>query len=87
MNTIDLTAEGKHFFSGGQDGKLRIYNYDEGMCYYEGEGHSGSISKIKISPDQRFVITVGSEGAIFFWNMPSEIYSDKVQPELPTLTK
>ena len=55
-----MTAEGKHFFSGGQDGKLRIYNYDEGICYYEGEGHSGSISKIKISPDQRFVITVGS---------------------------
>ena len=28
LNTIDLTTEGKHFFSGGQDGKLRIYNYD-----------------------------------------------------------
>lgn len=80
MNTIDLTAEGKHFLSGGQDGKLRIYNYDEGICYFEGEGHSGSINKIKVSPDQRTIISVGSEGAIFFWKMPNEVYGDKVEP-------
>jgi len=66
---------------------LRIYNYDEGICYYEGEGHSGSISKIRISPDQRNIISVGSEGAIFFWRMPNDILNDKVEPELPTLTK
>jgi WD40 repeat protein len=82
-----LTAEGKHFVLGGQDGRLRIYNYDEGICYYEGEGHSGSINKIKISPDQRYIVSVGSEGAIFFWDMPKDVLGDKVEPELPTLTK
>jgi WD40 repeat protein len=55
-----LTATGQHFISGGQDGLLRIYNYDEGMCYYEGEGHSGSINKVKISPDQQTIISVGN---------------------------
>jgi WD40 repeat protein len=84
---LAVTAEGKHFASGGQDGILRIWNYDEGICYYEGEGHSGSINKIKISPDQRRIISVGSEGAIFFWDMPEAIIKDKVEPELPTLTK
>ena len=87
MNTLDITAEGKHFISGGQDGILKIWNYDEGICYFEGEGHSGSINKAKISPDQRKIITVGSEGAIFFWDMPESIVKDKVEPELPTLTK
>lgn len=66
---------------------MKIWNYDEGICYFEGEGHSGSINKVKISPDQRKIITVGSEGAIFFWDMPESIVRDKVQPELPTLTK
>jgi hypothetical protein len=42
---------------------------------------------VKISPDQRTIITVGSEGAIFFWNTPLSIVKDKVEPELPTLTK
>ena len=67
---MDITAEGNHFVSGGQDGILRIWNYDEGLCYYSGEGHSGFINKLKISPDQRRIVTVGSEGAIFLWDMP-----------------
>lgn len=48
------------------------------MCYYEGEGHSGSINKIKISPDQQTIISVGAEGAIFFWRTPGDILSDRV---------
>jgi WD40 repeat protein len=78
LNTLDITAEGKHFISGGQDGRLRIWNYDEGICYFEGEGHSGSINKVKISPNQRTIITVGSEGAIFLWDMPESIVRDRV---------
>lgn len=60
LNTIDITQEGKHFVTGGQDGQLRIWNYDEGVCYYEGEGHSGSIIKLRISPDGKTIISVGS---------------------------
>ena len=56
------------------------------MCYYEGEGHSGSIIKAKISPDQKTIVSVGSEGAIFFWSMPQDVVCDVVEPELPTLT-
>ena len=87
LNTIDITAEGKHFVSGGQDGRIKIWNYDEGICYFEGEGHSGAITRVKISPDQRRIISVGSEGAIFFWDTPEAVVGDRVQPELPTLTK
>lgn len=75
-----ITREGKHFVTGGQDGILRVWNYDEGVCYYEGEGHSGSITKVKISPDQKTIITVGSEGAIFFWDTPADVVSDVVEP-------
>lgn len=59
LTTLAITREGKHFVTGGQDGILRIWNYDEGVCYFEGEGHSGSITKVKISPDQRTIISVG----------------------------
>lgn len=82
-----ITKEGKHFITGGQDGLLKIWNYDEGVCYYYGEGHSGSITKIKISPDQKTIVSVGNEGAIFFWNVPEQVLKDVVEPELPTLTK
>ena len=65
---------------------MKIWNYDEGVCYYEGEGHSGSITRIKLSPDQKTIISVGNEGAIFFWALPEDVLKDVVEPELPTLT-
>ena len=36
LNALAITKEGKHFLSGGQDGILKIWNYDEGACYFEG---------------------------------------------------
>ena len=32
-------------------------------------------------------MTVGSEGAIFLWDMPENIVKDRVEAELPTLSK
>ena len=66
---------------------FRSWNYDEGICYYAGEGHSGAINKLKISPDQRKIVTVGSEGAVFLWETPNSIVQDRVEAELPTLSK
>ena len=34
-----------------------------------GVGHSGTITRLRISPDKRIVVSVGSEGAIFIWHM------------------
>ena len=35
------------------------------------KGHSGAITRVKISPDGEKIVTVGAEGAIFIWqNVP-----------------
>jgi WD40 repeat protein len=36
-----------------------------------GEGHSGSITDLKISPDSQSFVSVGDEGAILVWG-PAE---------------
>lgn len=46
-----ITKEGEHFVSGGEDKFVKLWGYDEGMCVYNGIGHSGAITKITISPD------------------------------------
>jgi WD40 repeat protein len=38
-----------------------------------GVGHSADITKVKISPDHRHVISVSSDGAIFRWVFPVAI--------------
>lgn len=51
VNALAITNEGEHFVSGGEDKTLKLWGYDEGICYYNGNGHSGGITRIAISPD------------------------------------
>ena len=46
INALAITREGEHFVSGGEDKRLKVWDYDEGICYFSGVGHSGSISKV-----------------------------------------
>lgn len=85
INTMDITAEGQHFVSGGEDKLIRIWGYDEGLCNFVGVGHSGGISKIVFSPDQKTIVSVGAEGAIFMWENPEEVQKARAESDLPTL--
>lgn len=43
INALAISNDGNHFVSGGEDKKLKVWDYDEGICYHSGVGHSGSI--------------------------------------------
>jgi WD40 repeat protein len=73
--TLSISNSGSHYVSGGEERLLKLWNYDEGVCKYIGVGHSGTISSAKIAPDQTFIVSTGSEGAIFLWKMPDEVVS------------
>lgn len=70
INCLDCSVEGSRFVAAGGDRVVQVWDYDEGYCYFEGEGHSGEIRQVKISPDQETIVSVGDEGAIFLWTMP-----------------
>jgi len=70
VNSLHVNANGHFFVSGGADKKVNLWNYDEGSKYYEGVGHSGTINTVRISPDEKRIITVGTEGGIFVWKIP-----------------
>merc|ERR1712118_515843 len=70
---LSISNSGQTFCSGGQDRLLKVWDYDQGMCKFLGIGHSGTISSVAIAPDQKSIVSVGSEGAIFIWNFPDEI--------------
>jgi len=69
MNALAITADGETFVAGGGDKLVKVYAYDEGFCHFVGEGHSGAIQRVKISPDQQTIVSVGAEGGIFVWTM------------------
>ena len=70
ITSIDIDAEGKGMVSGGLDRLVKVWLYDEGLCVASGAGHSGAISKVRIAPDRRTIVSVGAEGAIFIWRAP-----------------
>lgn len=68
VNAVDICGSGTVLVTGGSDKLVKMWGYDEGHCYLEGKGHSGSITKVKIAPNMEKVVSVGNEGAIFIWN-------------------
>ena len=51
MNTISINPDGDMFVSGGGDKLLKLWGYDEGICYFVGVGHSAPITRAAFSPD------------------------------------
>lgn len=83
INALAITESGEHFVSGGQDKRVKLWDYDEGICYYNGTGHSGNITKISLSPDQKTIVSVGTEGAVFMWHMPEKVLEAKPDQDMP----
>ena len=71
MTSLDIEPkEGEIFVSGSADKLVKLWHYDDGIATGVGYGHSGRISAVKFSPDMRSVVSVGTEGAIFIWEVP-----------------
>lgn len=69
INALDIAADGSFFVSGGADRIVKLWGYDEGSCIQIGLGHSCNITKVKIAPDMRSVVSVSDEGAIMVWKI------------------
>lgn len=72
LQSLDVSSNGEYFVCGGQDKTVTLWHYDDGIPVGIGKGHSGSINSLKLSPDQKSIVSVGSSGEIIFWDMPRE---------------
>ena len=71
MSCLDITRSGEFFVSGSRDKLLKIWHYDDGLTVAIGKGHSGNIKAVKISPDEKSIVSVSTTGEIIFWEMPN----------------
>eukprot|EP00607_Mallomonas_marina_P000626 CAMPEP_0182428390 /NCGR_PEP_ID=MMETSP1167-20130531/22758_1 /TAXON_ID=2988 /ORGANISM="Mallomonas Sp, Strain CCMP3275" /LENGTH=534 /DNA_ID=CAMNT_0024611277 /DNA_START=513 /DNA_END=2117 /DNA_ORIENTATION=+ len=70
VTTLDVDPTGEFFVSGACDKAVKIWHYDDGVPVAIGMGHSGAVKAVKISPDLKTIVSVGSIGEIVFWEMP-----------------
>ena len=50
LNALAIYQQGEHFISSGNDKVIKLWDYDEGINYYKGVGHSGEVTKVSILP-------------------------------------
>ena len=57
-------------FSGGNDHLVKVWDYNEGEVTHVGVGHSGNITRIRVSPGNQYIVSVSADGAILRWKYP-----------------
>jgi len=70
--SICLSSSGVYFCTGGTDQQVKLWTVEGGKLVADGVGHSAQIKSIKMSPDDRQIISVGEDGNIFVWNVYTE---------------
>ncbi|XP_069728433.1 cilia- and flagella-associated protein 52 isoform X2 [Phaenicophaeus curvirostris] len=70
INGMDITSDGACFVTGGDDHLVKLWDYIEGAVTHVGVGHSGSITRLKICPGKKYIVSVSADGAILVWKYP-----------------
>ncbi|XP_075296976.1 cilia- and flagella-associated protein 52 isoform X1 [Opisthocomus hoazin] len=71
INGMDITSDGPCFVTGGDDHLVKLWDYNEGTVTHVGVGHSGNITRLKICPGKKYIVSVSAGGAILVWKYPA----------------
>lgn len=71
LNSVCTDRDGEVLITAGSDKLVKVWGYDMGACIAVGIGHSGSVLQALVTPDKSKIVSVGSEGAILVWDVPS----------------
>ncbi|XP_065179655.1 cilia- and flagella-associated protein 52-like [Sycon ciliatum] len=82
VNALDISLDGMFLVSGGEDRLVKLWRYMEGRVTHIGVGHSATISRIKICPNTRFIVSVSQDGAIMRWDFPND-FAPPLSPTMP----
>lgn len=56
--------------AGGDDHLVKLWDYNEGAVTHVGVGHSGNITRLKVCPGNKYIVSVSADGAILLWKYP-----------------
>eukprot|EP00026_Physarum_polycephalum_P010429 Phypoly_transcript_10593.p1 GENE.Phypoly_transcript_10593~~Phypoly_transcript_10593.p1 ORF type:complete len:411 (+),score=48.81 Phypoly_transcript_10593:152-1234(+) len=71
QNAVAVSSKGKWLATAGEDSVVRVWDFVTGVCVAEACAHSAPVMGLAFSPDNSFLVSVGSEAAIMSWSLPS----------------
>ncbi|XP_043258261.1 cilia- and flagella-associated protein 52 [Colletes gigas] len=75
LNTISVSHDGRYFLTGSDDLIIKLWEYRTANIISLGLTHAAPITACAFAPNDKFMVTVSTDGAIILWKCPSEISS------------
>jgi WD40 repeat protein/serine/threonine protein kinase len=69
---VAVSFDGRSIAAGYQDGTIRIWGADNGECELVLRGHTGWVSKLDFSRDNRWLVSAGGDCTVRLWELLSD---------------
>ena len=64
MNTLSYSQDGQHIATGGDDGKVKIWNTNSGFCFVTFSEHSAAVSSVEFAKQGQVLFTASLDGTV-----------------------
>ncbi|XP_049791974.1 periodic tryptophan protein 2 homolog isoform X1 [Schistocerca nitens] len=69
MRCLSYSPDGQHIVTGGDDGKVKLWNTSTGFCFVTFTEHTAGISAVQFSPNRKFVVSASLDGTVRAFDM------------------
>lgn len=69
MSTLCYSGDGQFIATGGEDGKVKLWNTISGFCFVTFSEHSAPVSSIKFANNRKFFVSASLDGTVRAFDM------------------
>lgn len=64
MSCVAYSADGQYLATGGEDGKVKLWNVHSGFCFVTFNEHTAAITAVTFSGNRKFVVSASLDGTV-----------------------
>ncbi|MDZ7955027.1 caspase family protein, partial [Nostoc sp. DedQUE09] len=76
VSSVAISPDGQTIVSGGEDGRVRLWNFQGQPLAEPFRSHHGGVSSVAISPDGQTIVSGGSDGRVRLWNFQGQLLAE-----------